>query len=104
MLILFYVYYSYMTLSKKFRLKMDDYPELNQTLAKILTLLRTTRQLSKKKLAELSGMERVYLIQLEKGEKRPTVNALFLLAKAFGIKASEFVKMIEDELSKQKEK
>ena len=95
-----------MTMSRKFRyhLKMDDYPELNQTLAKILTLLRTTRQLSKTKLAELSGMERVYLIQLEKGEKRPTVNALFLLAKAFGIKASEFVKMIEDELSKQKEK
>ena len=75
---------------------------LNQAIAKILTTLRTTRQLSKKRLSELAGMERVYLIQLEKGEKRPTVNALFLLAKAFGIKASDFLKMVEDELSTHK--
>ena len=77
-----------------YHLLMDDFSHLNQTLAKILTSLRTSRQLSKKKLAEMSGMERVYLIQLEKGEKRPTVNALFFLARAFGIKASEFIQMI----------
>ena len=78
---------------------MQDYPHLNQALAGILTRLREQRGLSKKKLAELSGMERVYLIQLEKGEKRPTVNALFLLAEAFEIKASDFIKMVEDEIS-----
>ena len=73
---------------------MDDYPKLNQAIAHILTSLRTSRQLSKKKLAELSGVERVYLIQLEKGVKRPTVNTLFILAKALGVKPSEFIRMI----------
>ena len=79
---------------------MDDYPKLNQAIAHILTSLRTSRQLSKKKLAELSGVERVYLIQLEKGVKRPTVNTLFILAKALGVKPSEFIRMIEELLSK----
>lgn len=76
---------------------MKDFPLLNHAVANILIQLRTQRHLSKTRLAEMAGMERVYIIQLEKGEKRPTVNALFLLAQAFEIKASDFIRMIEDE-------
>lgn len=79
---------------------MKDYPKLNQAIAYVLKAKREQLNLSKRKLAELAQLERVYLIQLEKGEKRPTVNALFYLSEALGMKASEMLRLVEEVLDK----
>lgn len=76
---------------------MKDYPKLNQAIANVLKARREELNLSKRKLSELACLERVYLIQLEKGEKRPTVNAIFYISEALGMKPSETMKMIEEE-------
>lgn len=79
---------------------MEDYPLLNQALANVLKARREELNLSKRKLAEMARLERVYLIQLEKAEKRPTVNALFLLSEALGIKPSKMLLAVEKEMEK----
>lgn len=76
---------------------MKDYPKLNQAIANVLKARREELNLSKRKLSELACLERVYLIQLEKGEKRPTVNAIFYISEALGMKPSEMMKRIEEE-------
>lgn len=76
---------------------MEDYPLLKQAFASVLKAKREELKLSKLKLAQMAKLERVYLIQLEKGEKRPTVNALFYLSTAFGLRPSEMLAMVEEE-------
>lgn len=61
---------------------------------------REELNLSKRKLAEMARLERVYLIQLEKGEKRPTVIALFFLSEALDMKPSDMLAAIEEEIDR----
>lgn len=77
---------------------MQDYPGLKKAIAVILKRLREAEKLSKRQMAQKAQLERVYLIQLERGEKRPSVNALFYLGSALGIRPSEMLRMIEEEL------
>ena len=79
---------------------MQDYPGLKDALARTLRKLREDRNLSKRQMAQKALLERVYLIQLEKGQKRPSVNALFHIARALEIRPSQMLAMIEDELGK----
>ena len=79
---------------------MKEYPKLNEALANILRSRREELKLSKRKLAELAYLERTYVIQLEQGKKRPTLNALFYLSEALGIGADKLICLIEDELER----
>ncbi len=79
---------------------MKEYPKLNEALANILRSRREELKLSKRKLAELAYLERAYVIQLEQGKKRPTLNALFYLSEALGIRTDELICLIEDELER----
>lgn len=79
---------------------MEKYPQLNEALANVLKTHRESQGLSKRKLAELAWLERVYIIQLEKGTKQPTLNALFYLSEALGLQPSELVRLIEDEIAR----
>lgn len=79
---------------------MEKYPQLNEAIACVLKERRESLGLSKRKLAELAWMERVYLIQLEKGTKQPTLNTLFYLSRALGLQPSELVKLIETEVAR----
>lgn len=81
-------------------MKMEDYPLLKRAFANVLKDKREELNLSKLKLAQMAKLERVYLIQLEKGEKRPTVNALFYLSEAFGLKPSEMLSRVEEEIER----
>jgi transcriptional regulator with XRE-family HTH domain len=51
--------------------------------------------LSQERLAELSGLHRTYIGQLERGKKSPTVKTIFDIGKALGILPSELIKEIE---------
>lgn len=72
---------------------MNKYPCLSEAVAKTLQYWREERQLSQRKLFELARLERVYLIQLEKGQKKPALNALFCICEALDVRPSEFDKL-----------
>lgn len=82
---------------------MNDYPFLNIAIKNILTRKREGLNLSKRKLSELAQLERVYIIQLEQGTKRPTLNAIFYLCEALQISPNEFIKEVELEIKRLKE-
>ena len=75
---------------------MEDYPKLTEAVANVLTRLREDAGLSKRKLALLT-IDRVYLLQIEQKKYRPTLNAIFLLAQAFGISPGYMVTLIDRE-------
>jgi len=51
--------------------------------------------LTQEKLGFESGYHRTYISQLERGQKSPTLKAIFKIASALGIKASDLVARIE---------
>lgn len=77
---------------------MEDYPFLGEAISRVLIKLRESASLSKRKLSQLSGIDRVYILQVEQGKYRPTVNFLFLIAKVLGIPASTILAMVESEI------
>lgn len=82
---------------------MQDYPGLKDAIAITLRKLREAENLSKRQMAQKAFLERVYLIQLERGQKRPSVNALFYLSQALGIKPSQMLQMIEAEMESREQ-
>ena len=76
---------------------MEDYPFLMEAISNVLERLRTDAGFSKRKLATISGIDRVYLLQVEQGKYRPTINFMFLLAKGLGISVTELGTHIEEE-------
>ena len=79
---------------------MDDYPLLSEAISNVLTCLRENAGLSKRKLAALSSIDRVYILQVEQGKFRPTVNFIFLIAQSLGISPSSLIALVEDEILK----
>jgi transcriptional regulator with XRE-family HTH domain len=57
-----------------------------------IRLLREARGLSQEKLAELAGLHRVYVGQVERGEKCPTIITLDKIAGAMGVEIADLVK------------
>ena len=76
---------------------MEDYPYLTEAISHTLTRLREDAGLSKRKLAQLSGIDRVYILQIEQGKYRPTVNFMFLVARAMGISPAALFTLVEKE-------
>ncbi len=81
---------------------MENYPYLNEAVTRVITRLRKEAGYSQQKLAELSSVARVYLLQLEQGKFRPTLNSIFFLARGLDIPPYELVKYIEMERKKIK--
>lgn len=79
---------------------MDNFPYLNEAITRVVLRLRKEAGLSQQKLAEQSSVARVYLLQLEQGKFRPTLNSIFFLAKGLRISPAQFVKIIESERRK----
>ena len=72
---------------------MKVYPSLGPTLRR----LRFEKGLSQEELAERLGMaSHAHLSRLESGRKQPTLEMLFRLADALGVKAWEIVKAMQD--------
>lgn len=84
--------------------RMQDYPGLKDAIAKTLRNLREAENLSKRQMAQKALLERVYLIQLEKGLRRPSVNALFYISSALNVRPSHLMRLIEEELDRNSNK
>lgn len=83
---------------------MENFPSLNEAVTRVITRLRKEAGYSQQKLAELSSVARVYLLQLEQGKFRPTLNSIFFLAQGLDIPPYELVRLIEQERKKLRSK
>ena len=68
---------------------------LERLFGRMLQELRTERGLSQEKLGFESNYHRTYISQLERGQKNPSLKAIFRLAEALGIRPSEMIRRIE---------
>lgn len=78
---------------------MQDYEYLTEATINVIKRLRKTKSLSQQKLADLAGIDRLYVLQLEQGRFRPTLNSIFFLARGLGLPPQTFVELIEEERS-----
>ncbi|MCB0277857.1 MAG: helix-turn-helix transcriptional regulator [Calditrichaeota bacterium] len=62
----------------------------------VLKKLREEKNLSRAKLGQLSGIDRTHISRLEKGERGPTIESIYMLANALGISGSEMLKKMEN--------
>lgn len=79
---------------------MKEYPYLAQAMGNIIEVLRKQRRLTKSALAEFAWLERRYLREIEQGEKKPTVNAIYSICEALRVSPVEFFRLVEDERKK----
>ncbi len=68
---------------------------LERLFGRILQELRTERGLSQEELGFESNYHRTYISQLERGQKNPSLKAIFRLAEALSITPSEMIRRIE---------
>ncbi len=70
-------------------------PVFARTIGKVVHELRTGKKMSQEKLAEVIDSHQVYISEIERGLKIPSLPILYSLAKAFGLTLSEFISIIE---------
>ncbi len=68
---------------------------LERLFGQVLQYLRHKRGLSQEELGFESNYHRTYISQLERGQKNPSLKAIFRLAEALGIRPSEMIRRIE---------
>ena len=60
--------------------------------------LRARSGLSQEQFADFAGLSRVYIAQLETGERGASLNALILIARSVRMTGAELVALIEEEI------
>jgi transcriptional regulator with XRE-family HTH domain len=81
---------------------MRVYPHLAEAIANTLELFRNKKGLSKSALSDLADIERCYLRDIVKGNRKPTVNTIFCLCEALQIDPVDFIKEVIEELGRLK--
>lgn len=69
--------------------------DLEQLFGQILRKVRRERGLSQEELGFEANYHRTYISQLERGQKNPSLKAVFRLAQALGVKPSEMIRRVE---------
>ena len=65
-----------------------------------LIFQRKNAKFSQEKLANLANVHRTYISQIERNLKSPTLEVVFSICRALSIRPSDFVKEIENGLSR----
>jgi transcriptional regulator with XRE-family HTH domain len=73
--------------------------KLDQMLGLEIQHRRTEKCWSQEYLAEMTGLHRTYISQLERGLKSPSVRVLSHITNALGVTMSEFIRVVEESLS-----
>jgi transcriptional regulator with XRE-family HTH domain len=73
--------------------------KLDQILGLEIQRRRVEKSWSQEYLAEVTGLHRTYISQLERGLKSPSVRVLNHITIALNIKMSEFLQAVEESLS-----
>ena len=69
--------------------------DLAETFGQVLKKHRTAAEFSQEELAHRAEMHSTTLSMYERGERRPTLHTVFILARALGIKPSLLVTEVE---------
>ncbi len=77
---------------------MQILPGLDVAIAKTVRSLRARSGLSQEQFADFAGLSRVYIAQLETGERGASLNALILIARSVRMTGAELVALIEEEI------
>ena len=68
---------------------------------KVLQRFREQKKQSQELVSGFAGIGRTHLSAIERGERKPTLETLFKIADALGVKASVIIAAIEEEIEKQ---
>ena len=79
---------------------MQILPGLNTAIAKTVRITRVRSGLSQEQFADFAGLSRVYIAQLETGERGASLNALILIARSVRMTGAELVALIEEEIQR----
>lgn len=60
---------------------------------------RIENHLSQEKLADMIDSHQVYISEIEKGKKIPSILILYKIAHAFNLSLTNFIKIVEDKLN-----
>lgn len=60
---------------------------------------RSEKHLSQEKLADMIDSHQVYIAEIEKGKKIPSITILYNIANSFGMTLTEFVNIIENKIN-----
>lgn len=67
----------------------------------MIGILRTQRGMSQEVLSGLAGVARSHLAMIENGSKKANVDTLWRISSALGIRMSDLMQMVEDEISRR---
>lgn len=76
---------------------MIDYNR--KAVGKTIRDIRTSRGLSQEVLSGMAGIARSHLSMIETGSKHANFETIWKISNAFGIKTSDFVKIIENNIT-----
>jgi transcriptional regulator with XRE-family HTH domain len=69
--------------------------KIEQAFGLILKKNRINMKLSQEELAHRSNLDRTYISLLERGQRKPTLNTIFVLSANLNIKPSNLIKEVE---------
>lgn len=69
--------------------------KIEQVFGLILKKNRIDMRLSQEELAHRANLDRTYISLLERGQRKPTLNTIFVLATSLDIKPSDLIKEVE---------
>ena len=72
---------------------------LNKAVGETIKTLRKQKGFSQEKLAEAIDSHQVYISEIERGLKMPSLPVLYEIAKSFGLSLSELVELIENRIN-----
>lgn len=68
----------------------------------LLKDLRKKKSISQEKLAEKTGLNRIFISLIETGKRNPTLTTICKLSQGLGIKPSELLKLYEEKVAEIK--
>ena len=79
---------------------MRRYPRLAEALANTIESFRTKKGMSKSSLADFADIERGYVRDIEKGNRKPTVNTIFCICEALQVDPLDFFAAVVKEVER----
>jgi transcriptional regulator with XRE-family HTH domain len=77
---------------------MRDYPYLLEALAITVENMRKERKLTKTALANFADLQECYIRGISKGQRNPTVIAVYAICDALGVPPEEFFRRVSAEV------
>ena len=66
----------------------------------VIRNLRKSKKMSQEVLSGLADIGRTHLSAIERGARKPTLETFYRISEAMGVRPSELMKAIEDEVNK----